>query len=105
MHTKDARAEGETEQRLYATGVWRETPFFTERERAALAWAETLTEVGRHGVAHELYEETRRHFSEKELVDLTMAVIVINGWNRLAVPFRTPVGSYEPGRVAAPATG
>ena len=94
MHTKDARAAGETEQRLYAVPVWRETPFFTPRERAALAWTEAVTEVGRTGVPDETYDALRAHFSEAEIVDLTMAVIVINGWNRLAVAFRTPPGSY-----------
>jgi AhpD family alkylhydroperoxidase len=94
MHTQDARAAGETEQRLYAVPVWRETPFFTPRERAALAWTEAVTEVGRTGVPDAVYDEARAHFSETELVDLTMAVIVINGWNRLSVAFRTPPGSY-----------
>jgi AhpD family alkylhydroperoxidase len=94
MHTQDARAAGETEQRLYAIPVWRETPFFAPRERAALAWTEALTEVGRTGVPDAVYDEARAHFSETELVDLTMAVVVINGWNRLAVAFRTPPGSY-----------
>jgi AhpD family alkylhydroperoxidase len=94
MHTQDARAAGETEQRLYAIPVWRETPFFAPRERAALAWTEALTEVGRTGVPDTAYDEVRAHFSETELVDLTMAVVVINGWNRLAVAFRTPPGSY-----------
>lgn len=96
MHTKDARAAGETEQRLYAVPVWRETPFFTPRERAALLWTETVTEIGRAGVPDDVYAEARRHFSEEELVNLTMAVIAINGWNRLAVTFRAPVGTYEP---------
>ncbi len=96
MHTKDARAEGETEQRIYAVPVWRETPFFTPRERAALAWAEVVTEIGRAGVPDALYEETREHFAEAELVELTMAVIVINGWNRLAVAFQSEVGTYQP---------
>jgi AhpD family alkylhydroperoxidase len=96
MHTKDARLEGESEQRLYAVPVWRETPFFTPRERAALAWAEAVTELARAGVPDELFAEVRQHFTEKELVDLTMAVIAINGWNRLAVTFRTPPGSYVP---------
>ncbi|HET7752701.1 MAG TPA: carboxymuconolactone decarboxylase family protein [Anaeromyxobacteraceae bacterium] len=98
MHTKDARAAGESEQRLYAVPVWRETPFFTPRERAALAWTEAVTELGRSGVSDALLEETRRHFSDPELVNLTMAVIVINGWNRLAVSFRADVGSYQPPR-------
>lgn len=95
MHTKDARAAGESEQRLYATVVWRETPFFTDRERAALAWTEAVTELGRAGVDDALFEHARRHFSEQEIVDLTLAVIAINGWNRMAVAFRAPVGSYR----------
>ncbi len=99
MHTKDARAEGETEQRLYALSAWHETPFFSERERAALAWTDALTLIGDGGVPDELYEEVHEHFSEKEIVDLTMVVITINGWNRLAISFRAPVGSYEPGSV------
>jgi AhpD family alkylhydroperoxidase len=97
MHTKDARAAGETEQRLYAVPVWRETPFFTPRERAALAWTEEVTSVGGRGVPDEVYDGARAHFSEEELVWLTMAIVTINGWNRLAVSFRTPVGDYQPG--------
>jgi AhpD family alkylhydroperoxidase len=96
MHTKDARAAGETEQRLYAVPVWRETPFFTPRERAALAWAEAVTELGRSGVPDAVFEEVRRHFTDAELVNLTMAVVAINGWNRLAVSLRADVGSYRP---------
>jgi AhpD family alkylhydroperoxidase len=96
MHSKDARAAGETEQRLYAVPVWRETPFFTPRERAALAWTETVTDVSRTGVPDEAYEEVRRHFDEAEVVNLTLAVVAINGWNRLAISFRAPVGSYQP---------
>jgi AhpD family alkylhydroperoxidase len=96
MHTKDARAAGETEQRLYAVPVWRETPFFTPRERAALAWTETVTDVGRTGVPDDVYHEARAHFDEAELVNLTLAVVAINGWNRLAISFRAPVGSYQP---------
>jgi len=97
MHTKDARARGETEQRLYAVAVWKEAPFFTERERAALAWAEAVTLVSRGHVPDEIYEKARREFDEKQLIDLTMAVIAINGWNRLAVGFRALAGTYEPG--------
>ncbi|HEY2378792.1 MAG TPA: carboxymuconolactone decarboxylase family protein [Gemmatimonadaceae bacterium] len=97
MHTKDARHDGETEQRLYAITVWRETPFFTDRERAALAWAEAVTEIWKAGVSDELYEVARSQFSEKELVDLTMAVVTINGWNRLAIPFHATVGGYVAG--------
>jgi AhpD family alkylhydroperoxidase len=98
MHTKDARLDGETEQRIYAVPVWRETPFFTPRERAALAWTEALTDLTHNDVPDELYEEVRQHFSETEMVDLTMAIIAINGWNRLAVGFRNPPGSYVPRR-------
>ncbi|HUZ45204.1 MAG TPA: carboxymuconolactone decarboxylase family protein [Terriglobia bacterium] len=96
MHTKDARAAGETEQRLYATGVWRETPFFSERERAALAWTEAVTEISQGHVPDDVYQAAREHFSEKELIDLTMAVVAINGWNRLAISFRAVPGTYQP---------
>jgi len=96
MHTKDARAEGETEQRLYALVAWEETPFFTERERAALAWTEAVTKIGEGHVADSIFEHARRHFSEKELVDLTLAIVAINGWNRLAISFRTVPGTYSP---------
>lgn len=95
MHTKDARAEGETEQRLYAVPVWRETPFFTPRERAALAWAEAVTDLPRDGVPESLFHEVRQHFTEAELVDLTMALVAINSWNRLAVALGADVGSYR----------
>ncbi len=95
MHTKDARAEGETEQRLYAVPVWRETGFYTDRERAALAFTEAVTELGEGGVSDAVYAETRRHFDDDELVKLTMAVVAINCWNRVAVTFRTEPGSYR----------
>lgn len=98
MHTKDARANGETEQRLYALQAWRETPFYSERERAALAWAEALTDIANGGISEALREEVLRSFNENELVDLTLAVVAINGWNRLAIPFGTPAGSYQPGQ-------
>ncbi len=98
MHTKDARALGETEQRLYALSAWRESPFYTERERAALAWTEEVTLVSESHVPDEVFEEARRHFTEKELVDLTLAIIAINGWNRLNVSFRTVAGDYRPGQ-------
>jgi AhpD family alkylhydroperoxidase len=104
MHTKDARAAGETEQRLYAVPVWRETPFFSPRERAALAWTEAVTDIAGSGVDDATYSEARAHFDEAELVDLTMGVIAINGWNRLAVSFRSDVGSYQPRKPAAEAT-
>lgn len=96
MHSKDARAAGETEQRLYALNAWRETSFYSARERAALAWTESLTRIIDNDVPDELYAAVRRQFSEKELVDLTLAIIAINGWNRLAIPFRTTPGSYQP---------
>jgi AhpD family alkylhydroperoxidase len=96
MHTKDARVNGETEQRLYAVVVWREAPFFTERERAALAWAEAVTLVSQEQVPDNVFEIARKQFSDKELVDLTIAVIAINGWNRLAISFREVAGTYQP---------
>jgi AhpD family alkylhydroperoxidase len=96
LHTKDARAKGETEQRLFAVPVWHETPFFSPRERAALAWTEAVTDIGRSGLSDALYDEASAHFSDKELVDLTVAVIAINAWNRLAVTFRPAVGTYKP---------
>lgn len=95
MHTKDARKAGETEQRLYALNAWRETPFYTERERAALAWTEALTLISENDVPESLYKATREYFNEAEIVALTMAIIAINGWNRLAISFRTVPGSYE----------
>ena len=102
MHTKDARAAGETEQRLFAVPVWRETPFFTPRERAALAWTEAVTDVARSGVPDDVYDETRRRFSEREIVDLTMAIIAINTWNRLAVGLRAlEPGAYQLAKEAA----
>jgi AhpD family alkylhydroperoxidase len=104
MHTKDARARGEGEQRLYALPVWHETPFFTDRERAALAWTEAITLLAGHRVADELYHAGRQRFSEKQLVDLTMAIIAINGWNRLSVAFRTVPGTYQLASHREPAT-
>ncbi|MCG3202106.1 MAG: hypothetical protein NFCOHLIN_01985 [Gammaproteobacteria bacterium] len=98
MHSKDARAIGETEQRLYVLSGWREAPFYDERERAALEWTEAITRIADYGVPDELYARVRRQFSEKEIVDLTLAVIVINGWNRLEIPFRSRVGEYQPKR-------
>jgi AhpD family alkylhydroperoxidase len=99
MHSKDARLAGETEQRIYAVAVWRETPFFTGRERAALAYTEAVTALGHGGVPDDVYDEAAAHFDERELVALTMAVVAINSWNRVAVPFRIEPGSYQP-RVA-----
>lgn len=96
MHTKDARSNGESEQRLYAVSAWQEAPFFTDRERAALAWTDEVTQISHNHVPDTVYNEARKHFSEKELVDLTLAVIAINSWNRLAISFRTLAGTYKP---------
>jgi len=96
MHTKDLRAEGETEQRLYTLDAWRESPFYSERERAALAWTEGVTRVTDGHVPDELYEEARTQFSEDELANLTLAAVAINSWNRLNIAFRTVPGSYQP---------
>lgn len=94
MHTKDARALGETEQRLYLLPVWREAPCYSPRERAALAWTEAVTRIATQDVSDAVYADARAHFDEKALVDLTLAIIAINGWNRMNVAFRTPVGDY-----------
>ena len=96
MHSKDARAQGETEQRLYVLSAWREAPFYTERERAALEWTEALTLISENDVPDEVYEHARRHFGEKELVDLSLAVVAINGWNRLSIAFQAVPGAYQP---------
>ena len=98
MHSKGARALGESEQRLYALSVWREAPFFTPRERAALAWTEAVTKVGSGHVADEVYRLAREHFDERQLVDLTMTIIAINAWNRLVIAFRAVAGTYEPAK-------
>jgi AhpD family alkylhydroperoxidase len=97
MHTKDARAEGESEQRLYALDAWRETPFFDERERAALEWTEAVTRISENRVPDDVYELVKGHFSEQELIDLTFAITNINAWNRLNIAFRTAAGNYRPG--------
>ncbi len=94
MHSKDARAAGETEQRLYLLSAWREAPFYSARERAALSWAEAVTLVSNNDLPDALYAEVREQFDEKGLVELTLAIIAINGWNRLAIGFRADVGSY-----------
>lgn len=94
MHTIDARAAGETEQRIYVLDAWREAPFYSDRERAALAWTEAVTLVSETHVPDDVYEEARRHFNEEELVNLTWAVVVINGWNRVAISFRAEPGKY-----------
>jgi AhpD family alkylhydroperoxidase len=103
MHTKDARAAGETEQRLYTLSAWREAPFFSGRERAALAWTEAVTRIS-EGVSDALFAETRQHFSEKELADLTWAVVVINGWNRIAISSGAVPGTYKPAKNAEQTT-
>jgi AhpD family alkylhydroperoxidase len=96
MHTKDARAAGETEQQLYTLSVWHETPFFTDRERAALEWTETVTQVAQTHVPDDVFERVRKQFTETELANLTLAIVAINGWNRLAIAFRMPPGTYQP---------
>lgn len=98
MHTLDARAIGETEQRLYALSAWRETPFFTDRERAALEWTEAVTLLSAAHVPDAVYDAVRPHFTDKELVDLTAAVVLINSWNRFSVAFRSVPGRYRPRR-------
>lgn len=97
MHSKDLRAAGESEQRLYELDAWRETPFFTDREQAALAWTEAVTNLHEGHVPDEVFERARSQFGEKELIDLTLAVVAINGWNRLNIAFRNPPGNYTPG--------
>jgi AhpD family alkylhydroperoxidase len=96
MHTKDARAAGESEQRIYALSAWRETPFFTPRERAALAWTEELTNIQQGHASDHAYEEVRPAFDEVELAKLTLSIAYINAWNRIALGFRTEPGSYQP---------
>lgn len=105
MHSKDARAACETEQRLYLLDAWREAPCYSERERAALAWTEALTLIADSRVPDDVYHEARQHFSDKELVDLSLAVVAINGWNRLAVAFRSEVGAYQPASGTRPEPG
>jgi len=101
MHSKDARAKGETEQRLYGLDAWRETPYFSDRERAALEWTEALTLVAETRVPDDVYERVREQFSEDELVHLSLAIVAINGWNRLNVAARTVPGTYVAGSLAA----
>lgn len=101
MHSKDLRHDGEPEQRLYMLPAWRESPIYTDRERAALAWAEALTLITEGHVPDEVYDEARRQFSEEKLIDLTMAVTAVNSWNRINIAFRTTPGTYQPGQFAA----
>jgi AhpD family alkylhydroperoxidase len=96
MHTKDALAAGETAQRLFALSAWRETPFFSARERAALAWAEALTNIQQGHASDEVYESVRKEFDEAQLVRLTLAIAQINTWNRIAIAFRAEPGTYQP---------
>ncbi len=104
MHTKDARAQGETEQRLYLVSAWREAPVYTDRERAALGWTEAVTRLEHAEVPDDVYREARAQFSDRELADVTLAIVAINGWNRLNIAFRAPAGDYVPGAHAPRAT-
>ncbi len=105
MHWKDLAALGETEQRMYSLDAWRECPYYTDRERAALAWTEAVTRVAEGHVPDKVYKEVRPHFSEKELSDLTLAVAAINAWNRLAISARTIPGDYKPAHTPPLKTG
>jgi len=96
MHWKDARAAGESEQRLYGLDAWREAPYYSERERAALEWTEAVTRVSEGQVCDEVFEQVHRHFGDEELAGLTLAVVEINAWNRIAISFRMPAGTYQP---------
>jgi AhpD family alkylhydroperoxidase len=100
MHSKDARANGETEQRLYGLNAWRDAPYYTDRERAALEWTEAVTLVAEKGVPDDLFERVRAQFSEDEIAHLTLAVVAINGWNRLNIAARTVAGGYVAGSLA-----
>lgn len=101
MHSKDLRAGGESEQRLYLLDAWRESPFYTDRERAALEWAEALTLVREGHVPDEAYETVKAQFNEKEIIDLTMVIVTINSWNRISIAFRTTPGTYQPGQTVS----
>jgi AhpD family alkylhydroperoxidase len=98
MHWKDLRAIGENEQRLYGLDAWRESPYYSDRERAALAWTEAVTLIASTQVPDAVYEEARRHFNEKEITNLTLAVATINAWNRLAISLRAEAGKYQPAK-------
>jgi AhpD family alkylhydroperoxidase len=102
MHSKDLRHDGDTEQRLYTLPAWRDAPFYTDRERAALAWAEAVTTL-KNGVPDDVYEEAKKQFSEEELVDLTLAASTTGAWNRINIAFRTTAGTYQPGQWSAAA--
>ncbi|HEV2400083.1 MAG TPA: carboxymuconolactone decarboxylase family protein [Candidatus Sulfotelmatobacter sp.] len=98
MHWKDLKAIGESDQRLYELDAWEESPFYSDRERAALAWTEAVTNVSESRVPDELYQNVRQHFTEKEIADLTFAIATINAWNRLAISARATPGTYEPAK-------
>jgi AhpD family alkylhydroperoxidase len=104
MHWKDARAAGETEQRLYGLDVWRESPYYTDRERAALEWTEAVTLISQTHVPDDVYERVRAQYAEKEIVDLTIALGMINMWNRVAISFRAEPGKYQPPKSTATAS-
>lgn len=97
MHSKDLRAKGETEQRLYVLDAWRDAPLYTDRERAALAWAEAVTRISGGDVSDEVYKQVSAQFTEEEVIDLTLAITTINSYNRINIAFRTPAGDYKPG--------
>ena len=101
MHSKDARAAGETEQRLFLLDAWREAPMYSARERAALEWTEALTLITEGHVPDEVFRSVREHFSEEELANLTLAIVAINGWNRICIAFRVLPGTYQPQKQAA----
>jgi len=96
MHSKDLRAEGESEERLYLLNAWREAPFYSDQERAALAWAEAVTLIADEHVPDDVYEQARQHFSDGELAKLTLAIVSINAWNRFGIAFRAEPGHYQP---------
>jgi AhpD family alkylhydroperoxidase len=104
MHSIDARAAGESEQRLYTLDAWRETPFFSDRERAALAWTESLTLIAQTHAPDDVYADLQKHFTEKEIVDLTFVVGAINLWNRLAISMRAVPGHYKPAKTTSAAS-
>jgi AhpD family alkylhydroperoxidase len=104
MHWKDLRALGETEQRMYSLDAWRECPYYSDRERAALAWTEAVTRIAGDQVPDAIYDAVRPHFTEKELADLTLAIATINAWNRLSIAGRITPGTYRPQAAAAAAS-
>lgn len=105
MHSKDARARGESEQRLYLLNAWREAPFYSDRERAALAWCEMITLVAEQHAPDDVYQELSAHFSDEEIVSLTLAIVAINGWNRFAIGLESEVGHYVSPHAKAQVSG